>query len=106
MKKMASRLLAGAVCAGILAGSGTVLYAEEGGNKQIEKLSIAFVPSREPEEIITATEPLKEMLTTELAGLGYDVAEVDITVGTRTVTAWLLFCSIRPISISSAFSQT
>ena len=26
--------------------------------------------------------PLKEMLTTELAGLGYDVAEVDITVGT------------------------
>lgn len=82
MKKMASRLLAGAVCAGILAGSGTVLYAEEGGNKQIEKLSIAFVPSREPEEIITATEPLKEMLTTELAGLGYDVAEVDITVGT------------------------
>ena len=82
MKKMASRLLAGAVCAGILAGSGTVLYAEEGGNKQIEKLSIAFVPSREPEEIITATEPLKEMLTTELASLGYDVAEVDITVGT------------------------
>ena len=82
MKKMASRLLAGAVCAGILAGSGTVLYAEEGGNKQIEKLSIAFVPSREPEEIITATEPLKEMLTTELAGLGYDVAEVDLTVGT------------------------
>ena len=32
-------------------------------------LSIAFVPSREPEEIITATEPLKEMLTAELAGL-------------------------------------
>ena len=46
------------------------------------KTSIAFVPSREPEEIITATEPLKEMLTSELAKLGYDVAEVDITVGT------------------------
>ena len=45
-------------------------------------MRIAFVPSREPEEIITATEPLKQMLTDELATLGYDVGEVDITVGT------------------------
>ena len=45
MKKMASRLLAGAVCAGILAGSGTVLYAEEGGNKQIESSALpSFLP--------------------------------------------------------------
>ena len=50
--------------------------------KEIEKLSIAFVPSREPSEIITATAPLKEMLTKELAGLGYDVKNIDITVGT------------------------
>ena len=54
----------------------------ETGNKQIDTLRIAFVPSREPEEIITATEPLKQMLTDELAKLGYDVGEVDITVGT------------------------
>ena len=51
-------------------------------NKKIDTLRIAFVPSREPEEIITATEPLKQMLTDELATLGYDVGEVDITVGT------------------------
>lgn len=51
-------------------------------NKKIKKLVIAFVPSREPDEIITATEPLKGMLTTELAKEGYDVGEVDITVGT------------------------
>lgn len=51
-------------------------------NKKIDKLSIAFVPSREPEEIITATEPLKTMLATELSKLGYDVGTVDITVGT------------------------
>lgn len=82
MKKSVSRLLAGAMCVGLLAGCSSTLYAAEGENKQIDKLSIAFVPSREPEEIITATEPLKEMLTSELANLGYDVAAVDITVGT------------------------
>ena len=49
---------------------------------QIDKLTIGFVPSRDPDEIVTATEPLKELLTTELAGLGYEVGEVDITVGT------------------------
>lgn len=54
----------------------------ETSNKKIDTLRIAFVPSREPEEIITATEPLKQMLTDELATLGYDVGEVDITVGT------------------------
>ena len=100
MKKSVSLLLAGAMCAGLLAGcsssstsggasaaaSGSTapssVVSGEAGSKSIEKLSIAFVPSREPEEIITATEPLKEMLTAELAGLGYDVGEVEITVGT------------------------
>ena len=56
--------------------------SSETSNKQIDTLRIAFVPSREPEEIITATEPLKQMLTDELATLGYDAGEVDITVGT------------------------
>ena len=56
--------------------------SSETSNKKIDTLRIAFVPSREPEEIITATEPLKQMLTDELATLGYDVGEVDIPVGT------------------------
>ena len=56
--------------------------SSETSNKKIDTLRIAFVPSREPEEIITATEPLKQLLTDELAKLGYDVGEVDITVGT------------------------
>lgn len=51
-------------------------------NKKIDTLRIAFVPSREPDEIITATEPLKVLLTDELAKLGYDIGEVEITVGT------------------------
>lgn len=52
-------------------------------NESIEKLSIGFVPSREPEEIITATEPLKNLLKQELSGLGYDVDEIEINVGTN-----------------------
>ena len=111
MKKLATMLLAGLMCVGLLAGcgqgsetqentqtestesagtdaaedaAGDTAAAEETGteNKTIETLRIAFVPSREPEEIITATEPLKQLLTDELAKLGYDVNEVDITVGT------------------------
>ena len=49
---------------------------------KIDKLTIGFVPSREPDEIVTATEPLKTLLADELATLGYEVGEVDITVGT------------------------
>ena len=55
---------------------------EEPAAKSIETLKVAFVPSREPQEIITATEPLKELLKTELAKEGYNVGEVEITVGT------------------------
>lgn len=54
-----------------------------GENKSLEKLSIGFVPSRDPEEIITATDPLKDLLKEKLADLGYDVEEIDITVGTN-----------------------
>ena len=95
-KKALSLLLAGVMCIGLLAGCGgqntedtqgsgstpDTSSTQETGNKTIDTLRIAFVPSREPEEIITATEPLKQMLTDELAKLGYDVGEVDITVGT------------------------
>lgn len=49
---------------------------------QIDELSIGFVPSRDPEEIVTATEPLEQLLIDELAKLGYEVGSVDITVGT------------------------
>ena len=102
MKKAFSLLLASMMCVGLLAGCGgqnsepqsstsstsstdssaSTTATSETSNKKIDALRIAFVPSREPEEIITATEPLKQMLTDELATLGYDVGEVDITVGT------------------------
>ena len=105
MKRILATMLASVSCVAMLAGCGssastetatetaeTVVeqaaeetaeaVAEPAGPVKIDKLTIGFVPSRDPDEIVTATEPLKELLTTELAGLGYEVGEVDITVGT------------------------
>ena len=50
--------------------------------KDVDVLNVAFVPSREPDEIVTATEPLKEMIKKEMAPLGYNIKDVNITVGT------------------------
>ena len=87
MKKMIKRistlLLAVAVAtsfAGCSKNDSEAVTAE--GNKAISKLSIGFVPSRDAEEIITTTEPLKNLLIEELAKSGYEVGSVDITVGT------------------------
>ncbi len=52
------------------------------GNTQIEKLNLYFVPSREPDEIVTVTEPLKQLLKDELLNHGYEVGAVEIFVGT------------------------
>ena len=107
MKKFFAMMVASISCVAMLAGCGnsasttetttesaqesSVASTETAENTEvgapaepvtIDKLTIGFVPSRDPDEIVTATEPLKELLTTELAGLGYDVKEVDITVGT------------------------
>lgn len=48
----------------------------------IDELSVYYVPSREPADIITITEPLKVLLTEELAKSGYTVKSVKILVGT------------------------
>ncbi|WP_077613178.1 phosphate/phosphite/phosphonate ABC transporter substrate-binding protein [Clostridium sp. Marseille-P2415] len=105
MKKTVSVLMAAALCAAMIGGcsgssqsgaataAGTESASSAAGettaqteakaeNKKIDKLNVYFVPSREPEEIVTATEPLKDMLKTELGKEGYDIGEVVITVGT------------------------
>lgn len=56
------------------------------GNTEIDTLKIGFVPSKDPDEIITATEPLKGLLIDEMKNEGYDINEVDITVGTTYET--------------------
>lgn len=47
-----------------------------------DELVVYFVPSRDPAEILEATEPLSEMLKAELSNLGYDFENIKIEVGT------------------------
>lgn len=48
--------------------------------KEIEELVIFFVPSRDPEEIIQKTEPLKGLITDAMKERGYTVDKVRIEV--------------------------
>lgn len=50
--------------------------------KEIKELKVSFVPSKDPGEIITATDPLKDLLKKQLATEGYNVDNVTIDVGT------------------------
>lgn len=54
-----------------------------GNNAENEELVVYFVPSRDPEEIVSATEPLKALLQTELANQGYNFKNINIQVGTN-----------------------
>ena len=47
-----------------------------------DKLTLEFVPSKDADVIITGTKDLPELVKAEMANLGYDIDEVDITVGT------------------------
>lgn len=49
---------------------------------EIKELKVSFVPSKDPEQIITATGPLKDLLKKQLATEGYQVNTVSINVGT------------------------
>ena len=47
-----------------------------------DKLTLEFVPSKDADVIIAGTANLPELVKAEMANLGYDIDEVDITVGT------------------------
>ena len=48
-----------------------------------DKLTLEFVPSKDADVIIAGTANLPELVKAEMANLGYDIDEVDITVGTN-----------------------
>lgn len=75
-------LTAGAITAGVI-GLSQDNAAQAQDTVEIDEISIGFVPSREPDEIVTATEPLKDLLIEALAEHGYEVGNIDITVGTN-----------------------
>ena len=74
MKKIVSLLLALAMvlgCAAALA-----------DNIKMDKLTFQFVPSKDADVIITGTKNLPDLIKAEMANLGYDIGDVEISVGT------------------------
>lgn len=49
---------------------------------EIDTLKIAFSPYADADQIVTSTAPLEELLHTKLLEKGYDVKNIDMTVGT------------------------
>ena len=54
----------------------------EAERPHFDKLTLEFVPSKDADVIIAGTAGLPELVKAEMANLGYDIDEVDITVGT------------------------
>ena len=54
----------------------------EAERPHFDKLTLEFVPSKDADVIIAGTANLPELVQAEMANLGYDIDEVDITVGT------------------------
>ena len=81
MKRSLALLLTLVMSLGLLAGCGSKDTVDEpqkdgeSGAKQIETLKVAFVPSREPQEIITAFAYLKEACAQANADCGKLTAE-------------------------------
>ena len=83
MKKLLASLLALAMICTLGGCSSNDNGGETAGNdKTLEKLTLEFVPSKDADVIITGTANLPELLIAALAEEGYEVGEVDITVGT------------------------
>lgn len=85
MKKLLTVLLV-ALMAFTLVGCGSKeenTTADAAGSKTMEKLTLEFVPSKDADVIIAGTKGLPELLQAALAEEGYEVGEIDITVGTN-----------------------
>ena len=50
--------------------------------QSFDKLTLEFVPSKDADVIIAGTANLPELVKAEMKNLGYEIGEVDITVGT------------------------
>lgn len=80
MKKLLTVLLAVLMVLGLSACTGK--GEETVDDKTIDTLTISFVPSKDADVILTAAEPLKELLKAKLAEKGFTVNNVEISVGT------------------------
>jgi phosphonate transport system substrate-binding protein len=88
-KNIPALLLTLALSCGLLAGcgasgAGETAQEEPGtdGVKSVESLKIAFSPYADADIISESTQPLEELLKAKLLEKGYDVGEIDMSVGT------------------------
>ena len=82
MKKLLTVLLAVLMVLGLAACGNKPADEPVVDDKTIDTLTISFVPSKDADVILTAAEPLKDILKAKLAEKGYTVNNVDISVGT------------------------
>ena len=84
-KRILSLLLVLCMCLAVLSGCGG--SGDDDGDvsdvKTIDNLTIAFSPYADADQIITATEPLTDLLKAKLLEKGYDVNNIDMSVGTN-----------------------
>lgn len=88
-KNIPALLLTLALSCGLLAGcgasdTGETAQEEPGadGVKSVSSLKIAFSPYADADIISESTQPLEELLKAKLLEKGYDVGEIDMSVGT------------------------
>ena len=74
MKKLLSLVLALALC--------LVAFGAVAEPVTMDKLTLQFVPSKDADVIITGTKNLPQLLQAELLKQGYDVKDIEISVGT------------------------
>ena len=89
MKKIIASILTLALCLSLAtscAGKQPEAANNDSGTEnnvtEIPSLKIAFSPYADADQIVTATEPLEQLLQAKLLEKGYDVKEIDMTVGT------------------------
>ena len=75
MKKLLTLALAALMCIFAIAAMADTVSIDR-------TLELQFVPSKDADVIITGTKNLPELVKAEMSNLGYDIDEVDITVGT------------------------
>ena len=86
-KKIISLLLALAMVFSLAACGPSNNESQDTSNKEgeltkVDEISVQFVPSRDPEEIMSATKPLGDLLKKHLKDQGFEVEKIDISVGT------------------------
>ena len=82
MKHLFPLALALALLTGCGAQQAAPQTADPDAPAAVERLTIAFSPYADSDTILTATEPLEQLLQEKLLEKGYDVSDVEMSVGT------------------------